>query len=243
MEENEAIENEEAQDAIPSQANVNPITPDEIRKLIRSELKEGLQQWDREQQALRAKLRNKINREVERQFEALREAGIDPTQEQKQKIYDVVQNSIVEEYGQKEQQLNGQDNIGAETNVDDDNATLQYEVADILKEVGVEVLQNDPEFLLIDFDAKTKYAFLRSVEKAAREKYERLANEGKKIGNPAAAPALVGRGESAELKSKYIQEMISARGQGHIVGKSIKDKYRKLGVNVDEIDIDFVPVR
>jgi len=216
---------------------------EEIRALIRDELREGLKRWDREQQALRAKLRNRINKDVERQVAAMKSAGINPTQEQIQKIYESVQDSIVEEFGDNQPH---EEAVQPSEAVSDEQALLQRDILAIMEEAGVTLEQTDPEIQLINTNAATRYQFLKSIEKAVQAKKDRLSGEksSRASGNIAAAPALSGKGaDSGDLKQKYIDEMLAARGQGRIVGQAIKEKYRKLGVPVDDIGFTILSPR
>jgi hypothetical protein len=102
-----------------------------------------------------------------------------------------------------------------------------------------ELSTNDPEFLALlrgvsrmdkaTFDGKVKDYIL------GKKKPPKPANPADVVQSPARAGATEKSKEA--LQSEYLKEMAGARGKGYQVGDAIKEKYRKQGLNVDEIVI------
>jgi hypothetical protein len=105
-----------------------------------------------------------------------------------------------------------------------------------LSEYGLS--SNDPAFIEL---LRGKYANRDAFDKAV------LSHVVTKIAPPKPAnpadvvqsPARAGATEKSKeaLQSDYLKEMAGARGKGYQVGDAIKEKYRKQGLNVDEIVI------
>lgn len=102
------------------------------------------------------------------------------------------------------------------------------------------IVQDDPEAELIDQKAKTLREYLESVAKAAEAKVARLEKrdkEGAGARLPGAGLTARGQASAESLTEQYKQEMLANRGNGYSVGATIKEKYRKMGVNVDEVSL------
>jgi len=114
---------------------------------------------------------------------------------------------------------------------------MERYVRRLLSSAGISF--KDPEYASIvakhSRGALDEEAFYDDVD-ALVEKAK--AKQGKR--EEVSASAVVAEGGSSapptgDLTEKYKSEMIAARGRGSAVGREIKAKYRKLGVNVDTV--------
>lgn len=64
-----------------------------------------------------------------------------------------------------------------------------------------------------------------------------LATQRAQPTSPAGIVVPSGSSVRPDLVKSYREEMLAARGKGYNVGREIRDKYRKLGLNVDAISI------
>lgn len=228
-----AVLNEQSETAedvsMQSEQESAKVDPEVIRQILREEL----DKWNREQQSLRAKLKNKITKEVESKIEALKIAGINPTDQHINAIRESVERQFIEAYDEEE----GGEPARAQAAAQEQQQIipLQAIVLSMMEREGIVLYENDPEMSIVKFDAQDEAEFLSSVKKAIEAKKDR-GNKKKPVGNPAAVPAITARGgASGDLVEQYKKEMIAARGQGYLVGRAIKEKYRKLGLPVDDI--------
>ena len=126
------------------------------------------------------------------------------------------------------------------TTVRDDGSSQQKAaVTDAIAELNKYGLDpNDAGFIEL---LRGKYANRAEFDlKVQRHVVAKLAPT--KPANPAdvvQAPVRSGATEQSQeaLTSEYLKEMSGARGKGYIIGDAIKEKYRKLKLNVDEIAI------
>lgn len=99
----------------------------------------------------------------------------------------------------------------------------------IAEELGVTLEKDDPEAKLVNHDSPK--AFLSSLRKATEAKKQRLEQ------SPASdvrVPTMnVGSPSVGSLTEQYKSEMLANRGTGLPKMREIKEKYRKMGVDVD----------
>jgi len=102
--------------------------------------------------------------------------------------------------------------------------------------LGGDIVANtDPEAELVDKETRNPDEFLASVRKAAEAKKARQEQERLEQAQ-ARSPVMGGSGiTQGSLAERYKQDMLAARGQGMDAARSIKEKYRKLGVDVDQV--------
>ena len=199
---------------------------------VRSVIKEELDKWRREQQSLRDRYRHRINKEVEAKVEALKMAGITPTDEHIQAIQESVRKQVEEVVGEEEEMPQQTMQETPEYN------PMMIMIQGLFDRYGTALEEHDPEVKLVNRDAADEAEYLASVKEAILAKKARLE---KRRSSPAAAPGMTARGgNTADLTEKYKQEMLAARGQGYLVGKAIREKYRKLGVPVDQIGFTII---
>lgn len=101
----------------------------------------------------------------------------------------------------------------------------------IMKKRGVMVLENDPEFSVIDRETTDPEAFLDSVKNAISAKVSRM---GKPLGSPAAMPGVVGQGvaATADLQKEY-NKSLEKINQGDTEGLyQLQVEYRKKGLKI-----------
>ena len=107
----------------------------------------------------------------------------------------------------------------------------------IMDDAGVQIEKNDPEAALLA-EARTPREYFLAVETAIETKRQRTSTEPKEEegATPPRTPTNLGGSGAPTPKATvddYKKEMYAARGQGAVKGREIKDKYRKLGVEVD----------
>ena len=122
-------------------------------------------------------------------------------------------------------------------------------IQDIADRYEVKIPKNDPRLWDEPFEnwdqfkerirelAKTEVAAKRAAEKEKMEGERREAVDTRlasgELNTLGGAPS--GTPSGNQLDEKYKKEMYAVRGKGNMVGRDIKDKYRKLGVEVDTI--------
>lgn len=97
---------------------------------------------------------------------------------------------------------------------------------------------NDPDFLALlrgKYNNRAEFDLAVSRHVVGKLAPSKPANVADVIQSPARGGATDKSVDA--LKSDYLNEMAGARGKGYVFGDAIKQKYRKLGLNVDEIAI------
>lgn len=101
----------------------------------------------------------------------------------------------------------------------------------IMRKRGVMVLENDPEFSVIDRETADPEVFLDSVRDAITAKVKRM---GKTLGSPAAMPGAIGQGVAAttDLLKEY-NKALEKINQGDTEGLyQLQVEYRKKGLKI-----------
>jgi len=109
----------------------------------------------------------------------------------------------------------------------------------MMKDAGVQINEHDPEAQLLS-QARTPREYFTAIETAIEAKRQRTSTEtpAEQSATPQRTPTNLGGSGAPTPKATeedYKKEMYAARGQGPRKGREIKDKYRKLGVEVDVI--------
>jgi len=232
-----------------SQGETNPKTPEFVTKPeIQAMLTEVEQRIAREAQSLMDKKLSKSEKKAQERIAALMTAvkngDVEMSPEQlaaaKQRI--AVESITADEPASAAPQTEPQPAQVTQQSQQSDWQTAAY-IAECLAAGLSEdniVVQDDPEAEMIDSKAKTPREYFESVAKAAAAKAARLENrekEGAGARLPGAGLTARGQASAESLTEQYKQEMLANRGKGYSVGAAIKEKYRKMGVSVDEVPL------
>lgn len=127
--------------------------------------------------------------------------------------------------------------------IDPDILAVNAQAAGIQRALGITLNKDDPEAKTVNVNG-TPEDFLETFTKAVRAKKERLDGEKDNEDNKTSAPAAGklpaqggGKPSMATMEEAYKKEMAENRGQGSAVAQSIKEKWRKKGLDVDHISL------
>jgi hypothetical protein len=197
-----------------------------LAKMFEERLDKKLDEFGRKQQGLRKKQEERIRQTVNDLLAAQRAAGVEMTKEQTQLLESHVRQQVEAEEVKAEEPPAPQKADKADP--------MQEYVANGIKEIFDEfgvVYTNDPEAEGLD-KISDPVKFLLELRKRAEKKAQRL-----KVPAEARTPTMSTSGQAGNMESEYKKEMLANRGKGYKVGEEIKEKYRKLGVKVDEISL------
>lgn len=197
-------------------------------------LARALDERDRKQQSARDKQEARIKKEIDARLTALTEAQVELTPEQRvileRKVRDQLSDQPAEEEPAPAQ--------AQATEQPQSASDIDVLAAEIMQEYGVVLDEQDPEAESLKEKGLTRRQWLKRFEDACATKKERLATTS----NPAASTVTIGGGSTpGNHKKEYIDEMLANRGKGMKVAEQIKEKYRKLGVEVDTISLTQQP--
>lgn len=109
----------------------------------------------------------------------------------------------------------------------DGSGVLKAEIGRILQEHGV--AEDDPEVIALAKEVQGQPLLVQLT------RLNELATQIAGRSDEPNVGAARGRKVNPDLEAKYRQEMLENRGRGNYVGRQIKDKYRKLGLDVDRV--------
>ena len=207
------------------------VTVDQVNALI--------EQVKRDSQSLVDKSMGRVSRDLaslKDAVEKVRATGVEITPEQEKEMRSrVIEQSLaeVDKPSQEKQETQPAAQLEAKPAPDPVSAVAVQMMKSIL---GGDIVANtDPEAELVDKETRNPDEFLASVRKAAEAKKARQEQERLEQAQ-ARSPVMGGSGiTQGSLAERYKQDMLAARGQGMDAARSIKEKYRKLGVDVDQV--------
>lgn len=182
----EAIQTADSQAQGNEQAK-SGLSEDRIAQII----DERLDRFNRQQQSLRDKQESRIKNEIQKQIGLMQKAGVEVTDEMKQRIETVAREDFANEF----QQSN--DSSGTEgqpkprmdqREMNPKEQLVNSEVDKLDQQYGFSINQDDPEAK--DIQTDNPFEFVRKYEKALIAKAERLSVPGQT--NPAAQLHMAG---------------------------------------------------
>lgn len=200
----------------------NGLTADDIRKVVA----EVLTDYDRAQQSQRDKMEARIQKSVKSQLEALKETGVEVTPAVAKAIEQRTRQNVSEDEPQTVEP-----NMPAKRAQPDtapDTAVFQQIARELQEETGMALYDNDPEVKNLDWSTPLK--FTKSLDKAIEAKRLRVEQANKQAAQGRVTAPAAGN-QPANLEAAYHEEMKKAQGNVNQF-LSIKEKYRKLGLNV-----------
>jgi hypothetical protein len=204
----------------------------------RDELNQALEDVRRQVQGLVDKNVSRVdrriadaNRRIEEYVKLGQSAGVQVTPEQLERMKDKV---IREAFTASESDGDGNQEAQHGPQQQQINPIMQVAIKRLEKAgLNPEEVEKHPDFHVVDRKTEDPDEFLSSIN----EFIEAAKKRQEAGGSAAAVPGEVARGGSTggHLADKYIEEIMAARGQGAHVGKEIRERYRKMGVDVDSV--------
>ncbi len=138
-----------------------------LSDIVGKVLDEKLDKWARGQQSARDKLESRVTAEVSKQVTALKQANVVLTEDQLSNLTNVTRQQLTQ--APDAGQPTAQEPQPQQTQQLSD---LQLTALEIMKEVGVDLVDTDPELRNIDQTSRVKW--LESIRKAAEAKKNRI---------------------------------------------------------------------
>jgi hypothetical protein len=195
-----ATGNQPGSTAQPVKAGDGPLTLDTIRQVIREETPEIVRVQTEKAfqgvQKMTAKMEERVKADFKQQIAELNKVGIAPTEEQQRALLDQTRGRVLAE-------ADGAGTTGGQSPVTQQPAAQEKPVnpvvgiaMKIIKNAGIDTLvENDPEYSMINQTTDDEKEFLDSVQKAADTKAARLQTQGNtRARNPSVA---AGTGKSS----------------------------------------------
>lgn len=214
----------------PSNEGETPTVPSDV--VTRKELNEFRAEYDRKIQSATDKAESRLNKQISDKLKQLQAMSPYMTPEQVKTAREtIVQEAYVA--------AGNETDISAppaaqpkmpETVTQPGGLSPDEAAREIMEAAGVVIEDGDPEAATLN--RTSPQAYLLSVRKACQEKNHRIQQAP-----PQARIPTMGGGNVSNnsLTEQYKTEMLANRGKGMDVAEQIKEKYRKLNLDVDSV--------
>lgn len=217
-----------------TQPNTTPevLTPEQIETQIEKAVSKAF----RAIQSSQSKQEQRIKQFVQQQVNVFRGQGVEVTPEMERAITASVKEQFVEPESKDEPETQpaqvAKPKPAARGN--DPSEAFAFEQADLF---DVDVLDpKDPEAAMLE-GAKSLKEWKRLVVEATIAKAERVRANPPQVKPIPSAVSAAGVDSTQSLATAYKTELLANRGKGMVVGEQIKEKYRKLGLDVDTVSL------
>ncbi len=206
---------------------VEPASQDTVSKADLSELKDEIQGWiangtertkQSQRDAIKARVPEVVRQTLKEDFAAIEKYA--PEEKQKDLQIEAVLSHLTQEPSETKEPASPRP----------DETFVEREVREVVEKHGLSGSEPELKQYMAGAKEQSMFEMLTGLDKVAVDVAEkRKASPAGILPSGSSPPA------KPDLDQKYIEEMWAAKGQGMAAGRTIKEKYRALGVAVDKI--------